>query len=60
VLDVVKLRSRCVMTTFDPDTLEPDPDVLRRIVQLLDGQTALDCAVVEPGAIAAGDPVELL
>jgi uncharacterized protein YcbX len=60
VLDAVKLRSRCVMTTFDPDTLEPDPDVLRRIVQQLDGKTALDCAVVEPGPIAPGDPVELL
>jgi uncharacterized protein YcbX len=60
VLDVVKLRSRCVMTIFDPDTLEPDPDVLRRIFQQLDGRTALDCVVVEPGAIAAGDSVELL
>jgi uncharacterized protein YcbX len=60
VLEVVKLRSRCVMTTFDPDTLEPDPDVLRRIVHQLDGKTALDCAVAEPGAITAGDPVELL
>ncbi len=60
VLDVVKLRSRCVMTTFDPDTLEPDPDVLRRIVSRLDGKTALDCAIVEPSVVTVGDSVEVL
>jgi MOSC domain-containing protein len=60
VLEVVKLRSRCVMTTFDPDTSEPDPTVLQRIVDEFDGQVALDCGIVEPGRIAVGDPVELL
>jgi hypothetical protein len=60
LLEIVKLRSRCVMTTFDPDTLEQDPAVLRRIVDQFDGKTALDCAVLEPGPIAVGDAVELL
>ena len=60
LIDIVKLRSRCVMTTFDPDTLEQDQGVLRRIVDQFDGKTALDCAVLEPGSIAVGDPVELL
>ena len=60
VLQVVKLRSRCVMTIFDPDTLEPDHGVLRRIVEEFDEQMALDCAVLEPGRIAVGDGVELI
>ena len=60
VLEVVKLRSRCVMTTFDPDTNEPDPSVLQRIVDEFDGQIALDCGIVDPGRIAVGDAVELL
>jgi hypothetical protein len=60
VLEIVKLRSRCVMTTFDPDTLEQDHGVLQRIVDEFDGRAALDCAVLEPGRIAVGDPVELL
>jgi uncharacterized protein YcbX len=60
LVDVVKLRSRCVMTTFDPDTLEQDQDVLRRIVEDFDGKTALDCAVLEPGRVAVGDDVQLL
>lgn len=60
LIEIVKLRSRCVMTTFDPDTLEHDPNVLRRIVDEFEGKTALDCDVLEPGRIAVGDPVELL
>ena len=60
VLQVVKLRSRCVMTIFDPDTLEQDHGVLRRIVEEFDERMALDCAVLEPGRIFVGDPVELL
>jgi hypothetical protein len=49
-----------VVTTFDPDTLEPDPSVLRRIVDQFDDTIALDCTVVEAGPVAAGDEVELL
>lgn len=55
-----KLRGRCVMTTYDPDTLEQDPTVLRRVVQEMEGRLALDSYVLEPGRIALGDPVELL
>jgi hypothetical protein len=60
VASVAKLRSRCVMTTYDPDTLEQDLSVLRRIASEFGGQMALDCAVVSGGPIAVGDPVELL
>jgi uncharacterized protein YcbX len=60
VASVVKLRSRCVMTTYDPDTLEQDLSVLRRIASEFGGQMALDCAVVSGGRIGVGDPVELL
>jgi uncharacterized protein YcbX len=55
-----KLRGRCVMTTYDPDTLEQDPSVLRRIVQEMGGRLALDSYVVQGGRVAVGDPVELL
>ena len=56
----VKLRGRCVMTTFDPDTLVQDLGVLRRIAQVFDGRMAIDSAVVRGGRIAIGDPVELV
>lgn len=60
VLELAQLRSRCVMTTYDPDTQEQDHEVLRRLVREFDGTMALDTAVVSGGHVAVGDPVELL
>jgi len=56
----IKVRQRCVMTTYDPDTLEQDLSVLRRIVKEFDGVMALDCAVLKGGPVAVGDSVTLL
>ena len=58
-VSVARLRPRCVMTTFDPDTQEQDHGVLRRLVQEYEGRFALDCSVVTPGTIRVGDTVEL-
>jgi uncharacterized protein len=55
-----QLRARCVMTTYDPDTLEQDRDVLFRIVKEFDGTMALDCSVVKPGTIRVGDEVTIV
>ena len=55
-----QLRGRCVMTTYDPDTLRQDRSVLKRIIDELGGRMALDCAVVKEGLVREGDPVELL
>lgn len=55
-----KLRDRCVMTTFDPDTQVQDPSVLLRIVRELDGSTALDSSVIAEGTIRVGDPVHIV
>ena len=59
-IDLGHLCERCVLTTFDPDTQEQDPDVLRRVNAELDGLFARNCWVVTPGRIAVGDPVELV
>ena len=60
LIGVRKRRSRCVMTTFDPDTLEQDPSVLKRVVSSFAGSVALDCWVERPGRIAVGDVVEVV
>lgn len=60
VIGVRNRRSRCVMTTFDPDTLEQDIGVFRHIYRDFGGEVALDCWVVEPGTLREGDPVELV
>jgi uncharacterized protein len=53
------LRSRCPMTTVDPDTLHRDPEVLRDIGRRFGGYLSLDAAVVRGGRISVGDPVTL-
>jgi uncharacterized protein YcbX len=60
VISMEKLRGRCVMTTWDPDTQVQDVSVLRRIVENFGGTMALDSAVVSGGTMAIGDLVELL
>ena len=60
VIQVRSVRQRCVMTTYDPDTQEQDPGVLRRIVEEFGGRIALDCGIVGSGMLRVGDPAELL
>jgi uncharacterized protein YcbX len=59
LIGVYSLRQRCIVTTVDPDTGERDISVLRRIHERFASRIALDCWVIEPGAIAVGDRVEL-
>ena len=59
VIEIDSLRGRCVMTTFDPDTLEQDRGVLRDIVRRFGGRLALNCRVVRGGTIRAGQEVTL-
>ncbi len=47
------------MTTFDPDTLEHDPTVLRDIVERFGGKLALNCEVISGGFIEVGQEVKL-
>ena len=53
------LRGRCVMTTYDPDTLEQDRGVLQTIRREFDGKLALNCFVIWPGEIRVGDAAEI-
>lgn len=48
------------MTTYDPDTAEQDPGVLRDIVRRFGGRLCLNAQVIRPGSVAEGDAVNLL
>ena len=48
------------MTTFDPDTLEQDLEVLKRIHREFDRRLALNCYVIRGGILSVGDAVEFL
>jgi len=60
VIGIQSRRSRCVMTTFDPDSLEQDADVLRDINRRFGGEIVLDAWVKQPGHIRLGDEVRLV
>jgi uncharacterized protein YcbX len=60
VIAIADLRGRCVMTTYDPDTLAQDPGVLKSIARRFDGRLALNAAVAAGGRIRVGDAVELV
>jgi uncharacterized protein YcbX len=60
LIALADLRGRCVMTTFDPDTLAQDHRVLRSIVDRFDGRLALNAAVVRAGHVRESDRVELI
>lgn len=59
VIALDSLRTRCPMTTVDPETLERDPGVLRDIGQRFRGRLALNAEVARQGKIRVGDPVFL-
>jgi uncharacterized protein YcbX len=60
IVGLERLRQRCVMTTFDPDTQEQDVAVFNGIQRDFGGLLALNAFVVQGGMIAVGDPVELV
>lgn len=59
-LDVVNQCVRCVMTTIDPDSLDVDPNVLRRINEEFDTRMGVLCEVATAGELRKGDPVDVL
>jgi len=60
IIGIQDLRGRCIMTTFDPDSLKQDRQVLTGIVQKFSGTLALNCDVIRGGEIRVGDAVELV
>ena len=58
VIRIRDLRQRCVMTTYDPDTLKQDIGVLKKIVRDFDGSMALNCSVEAGGVLEIGQTAE--
>jgi uncharacterized protein YcbX len=60
VIRLDSMRSRCVMTTIDPDTLRLDAGVLRDIVRRFENKLALNAEVTRGGTIHVGDPASVV
>lgn len=60
LIGVQDLRLRCIMTSYDPDTLVGDKEITRGIYRHFGGKLALNCFVIEGGEITVGDEVHLV
>lgn len=60
LIGVQDLRLRCIMTSYNPDTLVQDKEITRDIYKRFDGKLALNCFVIECGEITVGDEVQLV
>jgi uncharacterized protein len=60
LIGVQDLRSRCIMTAYDPDTQVRDKDITRDIYRRFEGKLALNCFVIEGGDITVGEAVRLV
>ena len=60
LIGVQDLRLRCIMTSYDPDTLAQDKEITLGIYRRFEGKLALNCFVIEGGHIAVGDEVQLV
>lgn len=60
LIGVQDLRLRCIMTSYDPDTLAQDKTITRGIYQRFEGKLALNCFVIQGGEIRVGEQVQLL
>lgn len=60
LIGVQDLRMRCVMTSYDPDTLVQNKEITRDIYRRFGGELALNCFVIERGELSVGDEVEVV
>jgi len=57
---VVNRDSRCKMITLDPDTAQPNPEVMRRLACDHEGKAGIYGAVMVEGTVKPGDEIALL
>jgi hypothetical protein len=60
LIGVQDLRTRCIMTAYDPDTLVRNKEITQDIYRRFAGKLALNCFVIEGGEIVVGEGVELV
>ncbi|WP_035348730.1 MOSC domain-containing protein [Edaphobacter aggregans] len=57
---IVDRDPRCKMITLDPNTAEPNPEVMKRVAREHDGKAGIYAAVLVEGTIRPGDEVRLV
>ena len=59
-ISILEKDPRCAMITFDPDTGESNPEILRQVAQAYKGMAGVYGAVLVEGILRKGDTVEVL
>ena len=59
VISVLERDGRCKMITLDPDTAQPNAQLLRTVAQTHDNNAGVYGAVLVEGIIRRGDAIEL-
>ncbi len=60
VVTIVERDPRCAMITYDPDTGEATPEILRHVTQHHQRNAGIYAAVIVEGLVKAGDSVVLM
>lgn len=60
LLPAVERDVRCKMITLDPDTFQPNPELMKVVARSHDGCAGIYASVIAEGVIRPGDPVEVL
>jgi uncharacterized protein YcbX len=56
-IGITNRDERCSMVSFDPDSADPDPEVLKAIVRSRDNKAGVYGTVIRRGRVAVGQPV---
>jgi MOSC domain-containing protein YiiM len=56
---ITEVDRRCVMITLDPANGEPNPEILKCVVQKHGQSAGIYATVLTPGEVQAGDPILL-
>ena len=59
VISILERDGRCKMITLDPDTAQPNAQLLRTVAQDHDNKAGVYGAVLVEGTIRRGDAIEL-
>jgi uncharacterized protein YcbX len=57
---VLKRDSRCKIMTLDPDTAQPNPELMKHLAGVHEGQAGIYGAVLVEGIVRPGDAIALL
>ena len=60
VMAVLERDIRCQMISFDPETSEANPEILKYVARNHDGKAGIYAAVLVEGMVRAGDEIRLV